>query len=1016
MAQAPCTDAMSAAAASADADALPPPAVQVAEPSPRPAATATTSARTAYAEGWGSWESEFQRLCRAGDGAPAASATAPAQAAAAAAARDGRQVRDGGEAARHGSSLKVVAAVLEAHARSAKALAEAASRSVSSADERRALLASLTTFEGSLLDVHRDVLDAIGDLAVRLVEAPPRSWTTPTPVSPAQAKAEAAEAVVAVDDAGGSAVAAKTASASSASSAAPAPVEEAAGKTAGAAEVDASAVSRRVELLELVAGMLQKKWDTLVLEEATGQAHQAKLTDLREDIRRVDAELAAARDAAAAISNSEATATPPPKEGKPPQKATSELAKGARPPSSPEPLSGAGPSPGACTATPPPGSSANALATPNSAATTVATAAASTPAVATPDSSAAAVPTAAPTPAASTPAVATPAVETPGSAETAVATAATSTPAVAMVSEASAEGNGTAASEAGACSTDAGAESADADAAAGAEPSTPRRAEQKEEVPSTPLPRRDAVPGAAGGERSRTSAGSSSAQAPAICSSPAIDALARALSLSSEVLIGSAREGVGSTGGTCGRYIRAACTGAASSTCVATTTAALAGLQASANPTPSPGPRTPKTGTGGAQPLLTDSSPELPAPGSRGESDAGASSSDDPFVVLGGGDAACDVDWKRSPIQQLPGEAEATANSHASAVVAGGNAAEEPRAAGAGAQRSAIPAAQSNGYRPAPRKAPAAPQAGSSALLLSPPPQAASSLRAATTPGKRRVPASFGASALFRETPSPRAGMPMRDRSSPVRAPPLPRSLFASPSPPRYAQMSGTAFDGMTDNRPHALPPRAPAQTTGLSNSAENGGSAAAAAGEAPATPVPKRRGSRAESAGARTGGEQFFESAPPPRLPPGTPATPTTPAFSEPPAARTPSPAQQRAAGASAQRFNRSPSAPIIALGVPMAALPKFAGGRGCSGAVTDAALGAGSAAGAVGNCAGDTPRNHTDWRRSLQMARRRQDSDPRPAPATPPPPSPSSHRRGSGGHLATASPAPAAALPPWR
>lgn len=74
-------------------------------------------------------------------------------------------------------------------------------------------------------------------------------------------------------------------------------------------------------------------------------------------------------------------------------------------------------------------------------------------------------------------------------------------------------------------------------------------------------------------------------------------------------------------------------------------------------------------------------------------------------------------------------------------------------------------------------------------VMASPSPPCA---RAASTPG-RRAASSFGSSGLFRETPSPRTSSKAgRDVSSP--APALqPKSLFLSPSPPRYA---GSSFEG----------------------------------------------------------------------------------------------------------------------------------------------------------------------------------------------------------------------------
>lgn len=267
---------------------------------------------------------------------------------------------------------------------------------------------------------------------------------------------------------------------------------------------------------------------------------------------------------------------------------------------------------------------------------------------------------------------------------------------------------------------------------------------------------------------------------------------------------------------------------------------------------------------------------------------------------------------------------------------------------------------------PARARQAAATDAAVASPAASPPPVV--HLRAASTPG-RRVPASYGASGLFRETPSPRPGMP--HRSSPSSAPALqPRSLFASPSPPRYTGMhAADAFDWASPIRP------CDGASTMLTP---------ARAGEEDLLRQETAQGSPRGSASAVP--KQVWMNSPGPvRVPPaGSPArVASSPALllSGSPARVAGSPARLtgslsrfagspvRVSAAARQQYARSPSAPS------MSASSVSSGGGG---AMPAAVLGNLTAtADAVGRGlahqhSGDTPRNLTDWRRSLQMARR--------------------------------------------
>lgn len=237
----------------------------------------------------------------------------------------------------------------------------------------------------------------------------------------------------------------------------------------------------------------------------------------------------------------------------------------------------------------------------------------------------------------------------------------------------------------------------------------------------------------------------------------------------------------------------------------------------------------------------------------------------------------------------------------------------------------------------------------------------------ASTPARRLPTTSLGPSAgLFRETPSPRAGVP--HKASPI-APVLPRSLlFASPSPHRYSTASeqevfdwaspiqscedpsassATASQGPTTSD-DPEPPDSPSQTTAQLppplptgtlggdwrpplgspcriapiGSTPVGGSPAKLASGSPARMV--RSGTPAQVIGS------------PARLGMGnSPARSLTPA----------------------KAFLKSPSAPSLGTSPSM---------RGSS----------------ASRSSGDTPRNLTDWRKSLQMARRQDESRPRTTP----------------------------------
>lgn len=271
--------------------------------------------------------------------------------------------------------------------------------------------------------------------------------------------------------------------------------------------------------------------------------------------------------------------------------------------------------------------------------------------------------------------------------------------------------------------------------------------------------------------------------------------------------------------------------------------------------------------------------------------------------------------------------------------------------------------------RPGPTASPPSAVAASVALtadrLRSPPPRCgAHRVRAFTTPGRRQVPTSFGSSAaFFRETPSPRAGMPYRDRGSPVRVGRLhvARHLFASPSPPRYAQRAeGDVFAASPAGRAWAATPPA-------------------------LSPAPAF-------------------------VPPALPHTPPPPAkrVSAAGAVGCASLLAGQAAQGTSTAFTRSTSAPLLG-GLVVANCGAYQGSAALGGVPTGYLWAVGHAAHLVSSAGqGDTPRNHTNWRRSLQMAQRQhcgQAPTPSPEPSEPPsrgsPQSqvPRRERRASGG-----------------
>eukprot|EP00927_Polykrikos_kofoidii_P023049 TRINITY_DN21342_c0_g1_i1.p1 TRINITY_DN21342_c0_g1~~TRINITY_DN21342_c0_g1_i1.p1 ORF type:complete len:2035 (-),score=330.97 TRINITY_DN21342_c0_g1_i1:125-6229(-) len=345
------------------------------------------------------------------------------------------------------------------------------------------------------------------------------------------------------------------------------------------------------------------------------------------------------------------------------------------------------------------------------------------------------------------------------------------------------------------------------------------------------------------------------------------------------------------------------------------------------------------------------------------------------------------------------------------------------------------------------------------------------SSRVVSTPG-RRVPASFGSTGLFRETPSPRgggfgkSGSPLRLLATPNTTI-NPRSLFASPSPPRYAAGSDMEpSDWGTPIRPAAS--SGPISATGsLAGSAMTALAAATASATSPfctsmvipslpehrtqhcgsyasdslkmtveekeeemevvRTEEKEKEGREKGNENEKDGRKRREEDEHVQRIPPATPlrapqsqvqiaghlrwgATPSVArrAKSAPTASSvgpcrggakvgaclvgpSPSPSPVRACGGrgaaiALQRFLKSPSAPALAGPQPVLAGPAVGGPLAVANVTNFCAE--------FGARTGDTPRNLTDWRRSLQLGRRQQSQDDRQQPPTPPAPAPAPPR----------------------
>mmetsp|Transcript_55723 Transcript_55723/g.155299 ORF Transcript_55723/g.155299 Transcript_55723/m.155299 type:complete len:493 (-) Transcript_55723:184-1662(-) len=270
------------------------------------------------------------------------------------------------------------------------------------------------------------------------------------------------------------------------------------------------------------------------------------------------------------------------------------------------------------------------------------------------------------------------------------------------------------------------------------------------------------------------------------------------------------------------------------------------------------------------------------------------------------------------------------------------------------------------------------PKAAMPGVVSSPPPPPAAQAtnvlqRAASTPG-RRVPASFASTGLFRETPSPH-----RERGSPIRVPALqPRSLFASPSPPRYTAGSelepsdwaspirrslfsatASAASATTDA---VGPVQVSARICGPEIEKEEGGCAAAP----PVTPPQAVRWCLPSTGTpVRGSGGNGVPAGGKPKPWPNTPSparTAPSPSLSS--LLPSPSPSRRGVPVVAAHHLARSPSLPLPVADVSL----RGDGSRARSSPDHDFGT-------EFGMGFGDTPRNHTDWRKSLQMARRHDD-----------------------------------------
>lgn len=302
---------------------------------------------------------------------------------------------------------------------------------------------------------------------------------------------------------------------------------------------------------------------------------------------------------------------------------------------------------------------------------------------------------------------------------------------------------------------------------------------------------------------------------------------------------------------------------------------------------------------------------------------------------------------------------------------------------------------------------------------------------AACTLGRRAPASSFGTSSLFRDTPSPRLGgtPPFRSgtgANTAARAATTtagfpesgaavgtsllaPRQLFLSPPPPRYSggtemepsdwalppqlatrvagSCGGTGGTSGSTNATHAAPGTSSAvRCTASSVLASPGFRGVASALDSPAQTAPTTtRNStpeRTHAAGAPSTPQRGN-----PKIPGGT-ATSSSPA---PPAVRGIHRPALLAASPSAPSLCASPT-PTSAGSTPCGT-PLMEVGGGCCpmgiAAVSIASRGRKSSGSAHGDSpsmagmqgSGDTPRNLTDWRRSLQMARRQERPHSRPS-----------------------------------
>jgi len=226
-----------------------------------------------------------------------------------------------------------------------------------------------------------------------------------------------------------------------------------------------------------------------------------------------------------------------------------------------------------------------------------------------------------------------------------------------------------------------------------------------------------------------------------------------------------------------------------------------------------------------------------------------------------------------------------------------------------------------------------------------------------TTPS-RRVAASFGSSGLFRETPSPRPGLARLGGS------PFCLSRCVSASPSRYDDDSATKTPDVMSLAHAASSCSAAASSSGgippgqgvaLGSWASPAGSFRSDPSEGSTLPL-----RTAVSTPGRLSARRSSSAPSLPRSPAGV-AGPHGPAPDFPSPVQVPSPA--RAAAASTPgRVVRSPSAPVRPVALANMTVHVHTDLRGNR-------MGIGTKVGTV--AVDDMPGNHTDWRRSLQMAR---------------------------------------------